>query len=221
MKKLLVALMLLLAPMQAGADLTVICTTPTTNSDGSALTDLAGIYIYFRTASTPTYPAAPTATIVTSTTNTDVSYKLVTAQTVTYCAIAYAYDTSGNLSGPSNEVCKKNEDKLAPSAPATRIISLILTPTTFATTTVGIQRYKSVKVINSGEINLTITNVSLMGPDNDFRLAAYTLPKTLSVNASASYRIYFKPEVIGNRYNIMRFTTNLGEQDIPISGIGL
>lgn len=71
---------------------------PTTNADGSALTDLAGYKIYYGTSS-----RNYTQEVVVGNTNT---YTLTLADGATYYFTVIAYDTLGNESEYSNEVNK-------------------------------------------------------------------------------------------------------------------
>lgn len=77
---------------------TLIWTAPTTNSDGSALTDLAGYKIYYGTVS-GNYTQQVDAGNVTS-------YTFTLADGASYYFTITAYDTSGNESGYSNEAIK-------------------------------------------------------------------------------------------------------------------
>ena len=100
--RLLLPIILLLgaSPVFAG-DVTLTWTPPTTNVDGSPLTDLAGFKIYYGTSSssyTQTINLAdPAATGYTVTNLTDGG---------TYFFAVTAYDTSGNESDYSNEASK-------------------------------------------------------------------------------------------------------------------
>ena len=71
---------------------------PTTNSNGTPLTDLAGFKVYHKL----------TAGAYNATDMVDVGNVLTTDKTLPagdYCFVATAYDTSGNESTYSNEVC--------------------------------------------------------------------------------------------------------------------
>ncbi|MEF9427327.1 MAG: fibronectin type III domain-containing protein [Candidatus Mariimomonas ferrooxydans] len=72
---------------------------PTTNSDGTPLTDLAGYKIYYRTSSgsygTPINVSDENAT----------NYTVDSLSSGTWCFAVTAYDTSLNESDYSNEVC--------------------------------------------------------------------------------------------------------------------
>ncbi len=109
-KKILTTLLLLTLPLTlAGCggsgsgssigSVTLTWDAPTTNADGTPLTDLAGYKIYYRTSS-GSYG-----------TPIDVSYENATNYTVdslssgTWCFVVTAYDTSLNESDYSNEVC--------------------------------------------------------------------------------------------------------------------
>ena len=83
------------------ASATLLWTAPTTNEDGSPLTDLAGYRVYQGTGCDATYPQVydindPTA----------VSYVVNNLADGTYCFVATAYDTAGNESVESNVASK-------------------------------------------------------------------------------------------------------------------
>lgn len=101
MKKILVAILLLLLVVSGtsyAGQASLTWDAPTTNVDGTPLTDLAGYKVYFGTASGVYGPA--------------VDVKNVTVHTVTGLSegikyfVVTAYDTSGNESAYSNEVSK-------------------------------------------------------------------------------------------------------------------
>jgi hypothetical protein len=71
---------------------------PTTNTDGTHLTDLAGFKIYYGTSS-GNYTQVVNAGYVTT-------YTVNNLNSGTYYFVATAYDTSGNESGYSNQVSK-------------------------------------------------------------------------------------------------------------------
>jgi len=81
----------------SGGTVSLAWDRPTTNADGSPLTDLAGYKIYYGTAS-GTYGYSIDVGNVTTYTLTGL------AQGQTYYIAAAAYDTSSNQSGFSNEV---------------------------------------------------------------------------------------------------------------------
>ncbi len=77
----------------------LIWEAPTTNSDGTPLTDLAGYKIYYRTSSgsygTPINVSDENAT----------NYTVDGISSDRWCFVVTAYDTSRNESNYSNEVC--------------------------------------------------------------------------------------------------------------------
>ena len=85
------------------AQVTLTWDPPTTNTDGTTLTDLAGYKVHYGTAS-GNYTTVIDAANVTSYTVTSL------ATNVTYYFAATAYDTSGDESGYSNEVLKTIAD---------------------------------------------------------------------------------------------------------------
>jgi len=71
---------------------------PTTNADGTALTDLAGYKIY--------YGASPGSYSIVVDVGNTTSYDFTNLPTGTYYFVITAYDTSNNESSYSNEVIK-------------------------------------------------------------------------------------------------------------------
>ena len=82
----------------ASGNATLTWDAPTTNADGTALTDLAGYKVYYGTAS-----GSYTTTIDAGNVTT---YTVGNLFSGTYYFAATAYDTSGNESSYSNEVSK-------------------------------------------------------------------------------------------------------------------
>jgi len=91
------------------ADVTLTWQSPTTNSDGTPLTDLAGYKIYYGNIS-GTYDKTKAVDVGNVLTKT-----LINFCEGTYYFVATAYDTSGNESVYSNEVSKTIN--IAPAAP--------------------------------------------------------------------------------------------------------
>jgi len=92
-------------------DLTIIA--PTLNEDGTQCTDLAGFKLYIGKISGTYLDKIDIGN------NTNPSWTNLQDGTV-YCFVATAYDTSGNESKYSNEVCKvavADVDTIAPSPP--------------------------------------------------------------------------------------------------------
>lgn len=109
MKKILLLLMLSM-PAFAG-DVTVLWDAPTTNTNGSTLTNLDGYFVKWGTTS-GTYTNSENVT------NEALTEWTVTGLTegVTYYFVTTAYNTSGAESSPSNEVIYNVPD-LVPSPP--------------------------------------------------------------------------------------------------------
>lgn len=118
MKGLIVALVLLLATVSYAADVRLTWDAPTTNEDGTPLTDLAGYKIYWGGVSRGINTAPPTgypATNVRDVGNV-VTYTMTGFTDGDWWFSVTAYDTSGNESRYSNEV-KKSIDTRKPNAP--------------------------------------------------------------------------------------------------------
>ncbi len=125
MKKLLLILTLLIAVAQnvQAADAVLSWTAPTTNVDGSPLTDLAGYKIYWGLVSgvytqnkvlTVAQSSCTSAPGITTCTNTITGFL---ADNKTWYFVVTAYDTSNNESAFSNQLSKTFLDTIAPSAP--------------------------------------------------------------------------------------------------------
>ncbi len=101
MKKILMIILLLflmVSPAYAG-DATLSWDAPTTNADGTPLTDLAGYNVYYGTASGVYGTPIDVHNVLT--------YKVTgLSEGLKYFAVT-AYDTGGNESCYSNEVSKK------------------------------------------------------------------------------------------------------------------
>lgn len=106
----LLGLALLLVPAGCGGgdsggapsrpnSITLTWVAPTTNEDGTELTDLAGFRVYFGTSSNPKSYATPVR--LGAGTNTYTTPGLAPG---TYYFVVTALDTSGNESAPSTEV---------------------------------------------------------------------------------------------------------------------
>ena len=98
MFKYLSLILLFCTSIAIGSDVTLSWDAPTTNADGTPLTDLAGYHIYQREGSNTYNYTAPVAT----TTQTTVT--LTNLQSGNYHWVARAYNTSGAESVDSNEV---------------------------------------------------------------------------------------------------------------------
>jgi len=102
-------LILLTGLAQAQTNLTLTWDAPTTNADGTPLTDLAGFKAYTHVG-TAYNEFADVASDVLSTSTT--------LPAGVNCFVVTAYDIAGNESGYSNEVC---HDSLAPATFQLRI----------------------------------------------------------------------------------------------------
>lgn len=95
----LVLAVLLLAGLAQAASVTLVWDAPTTNTDGSPLTDLGGYRLYQRQQGEP----YGSATTIAAPTTTGTASDLLAG--VTYCWVVTAYDLSGHESERSHEVC--------------------------------------------------------------------------------------------------------------------
>lgn len=109
----------------SGAVLTVTYTEPTTNTDGSAINDLASTQVHFRLCPTSgtcsaSFTVAPNVNASAATgggaISTSVTVNIVAGQENNVEVFATATDTSGNVSPDSLHVVKR-VDRLSPSAP--------------------------------------------------------------------------------------------------------
>ncbi len=105
---LLIALLVLMtAAMSANAATVLMWNAPTTNTDGTPLTDLGGFKIHYGHSSGSYTDIVDVGNVTTHTLNLPDGH---------YCFVATAYDDSRNESSYSNEACK-DIDTNAPSAP--------------------------------------------------------------------------------------------------------
>ena len=88
---------------------------PTTNSNGTPITDLAEVQVYQST--TPgVYGTTPLGTVSTNVPGATVSYTGTNPERGTFYWVVKACDSSGNCSLPSNEATKTFLDQTAPDA---------------------------------------------------------------------------------------------------------
>jgi hypothetical protein len=86
-------------------DMTLVWDPPTTNADGTPLTDLAGYKIYYGLASGSYATIIPVGNVLTYTVRNLLA-------NVIYYFVATALDTSGNESAYSNEVSKSKAQSI-------------------------------------------------------------------------------------------------------------
>src|SRR3989344_8270826 len=98
MKKLVWLLMIFIASPAIAGQAVLSWDPPTTNTDGSWLTDLGGYRLYYGTASGNYGSVIDAGNVITHT--------VTGLSGGTYYFAVTAYDTSGNESGFSNEVSK-------------------------------------------------------------------------------------------------------------------
>jgi len=124
---------------------TVAWTAPTTNTDGTPLTDLAGYKIYYGTTS-GNYPNSINAGKVTS-----YAFNNLTSGTP-YYFVATAYDTTGFESAFSNEVAKTEP---VVSGPAVPTVTAFTIPSTSTSLTISITSFTATD--NAGVTGYIIT----------------------------------------------------------------
>lgn len=120
MKKiiLIVLFICLLVGTAMGASVTLSWTAPVTNTDGSALIDLAGYNVYSSTTGSAG-PFLKTASTTTTTTTYTTTFSVPNNTYITYWYTVTAFDTSGNQSDYSNIVSKSffGLDTISPKVP--------------------------------------------------------------------------------------------------------
>ncbi len=121
MKKLSAVLLLILAVALAGpamaATATLTWTAPTTNTDGTPLTDLAGYKVYVSATVDGTYALIGTVAAATTTYTDTVTVPNNTITRRYY--VVTAFDGAGNESAYSNQAVKSffGVDTIGPKAP--------------------------------------------------------------------------------------------------------
>ena len=118
MKKLILVILFIamsISPVYAG-DGKLTWDAPTLNEDGTPVTDLAG-YVVFQGQISGVYTNSTTIGNVTEYAFTNLSGN--------NCFVVRAYDTSGNVSDPSNETCT-DMDNVAPGNPTNNIFKVII-----------------------------------------------------------------------------------------------
>ncbi|NOZ69431.1 MAG: hypothetical protein GXP46_09380, partial [Deferribacteres bacterium] len=157
---LIISILLSAATLYAG-DVTLTWTPPTTNADGTPLTDLAGFKVYYGTASgnysqvIDVNDPNQTQYQVTGLTNGQTYYFAVTA-----------YDTSGNESDYSNEYAKTIESSSAAPVPdiTVTVSGSPATSITFGDVTEGNSSSKTVTVKNDGNADLSVYTIAGSNP---------------------------------------------------------
>ena len=89
---------------------TLMWETPTTNVDGSPLTDLAGFKVYWGTVSGTYTGVKDVGNVVT----VNIAQTMAVTPKGNYCFVVTAYDVALNESDYSNEVCATFSKKASP-----------------------------------------------------------------------------------------------------------
>jgi hypothetical protein len=196
------------APRVEAASVAVTWTAPTTSTDGTRLTDLAGYRLYLGTSS-PACPsgsffAVPSPTPTPSAGQTVSQVVTALSAGVTYFARITAVDTSGNESP-----CSVSASGLATS-------DFTVTPsgtTSFGSVAVGATADRTFTVQNTSSTSISVT-ASVTAP---FRVAAGA-SLSLASGASQSVTVRFQPTGAGTFAGNVTFTANGDSLSRGVSG---
>ena len=188
-------------------------TAPTTNADGSALTDLASYRVYYGTSNPVTCPGGSTFATVSSPTSspapgTTVNYQLKGLQAgTTYFVKVTAVDTSGNESACSAQA----------SAPAR--IEFSVTPSTtvnFGTVNIGSisDQTFSVQNIVGGTVSGTATASA------PFSILSGSSFNLVGLNATQTVTVRFTPTTAGTALGNVNFTADGDTISRAVTGTG-
>jgi hypothetical protein len=181
------------------AEISLSWDPPTTNTDGTLLTDLAGYKIYYGFLSGD-YREIITLGNVETYTVTGLFPNL------RYFFVATAYNTSLMESDYSNEVSRvvfQAPPPHIPDRPVLKDISLYSNMNVYSDVMVGGSVYKTMTVRNNSDYQVTILQVNVEG---NFKVTA-SFPKTISAGKTASWRIYFRPTEKGLRQGSISIVT--------------
>ena len=191
----------------SAVDFTLAWDAPTTNTDGTPLTDLAGYKVYYGTASGVYGSPITVGNVLTHTVTGLLGDRL-------YFFAVTARDTSGNESGYSNEVSKTKTS--IPSAPILRTV-MYTSLNNFTDLIVGKEVYKLMTMRNDSGSKLTISQIAVEG---DFRITT-ALPKILDAGKSTTVRVYFRPIEKGLRLGKISIVSDKGTVEKGLSGNGV
>ncbi|MBI3030799.1 MAG: choice-of-anchor D domain-containing protein, partial [Candidatus Rokubacteria bacterium] len=189
-----------LAPAAHAGILDASWTAPTTNADGSALTDLASYRLYYGTSNPVTCPGGSTFVTVPSPTSspaagTTVNYQLKGLQAgTTYYVKVTAVDTSGNESACSVQA----------SAPARIAFSVTPTSRDFGTVNVGSTADRTFTVQNTvgGTVSGTATASA------PFSIVSGSPFNLVGLNATQTVTVRFTPTTGGVAAGNVNFTAD-------------
>jgi len=196
---------------------------PTTNADGTPLTDLAGYKLYYGTTSGNYSNSIDVGNVTTFQINN-------LTDGLTYYFAATAYDTSGNESSFSNEVSKTISSP-PPPPPAPEITVTDSTPPAddhqvlFGGIIAGYSSTQIVTVKNDGNISLDIGNIAQANP--------VALPfsiindncsgQSIAPSAICTFTIRFSPTTTGSFSDTFDIPSNDSDENrviITVNGTG-
>ena len=208
---LFISMLLVMCAVDAqAASLSVTWSAPTTNADGTRLTDLAGYRVYLGT-SPPACPGTPFSTVSSSTTTPSSGQTVSTVLTgltagATYYARITAVDSSGNES-----TCSGVASGVAQG-------SFGVTPTTgtsFGSVTTGTAVDRTFTVQNTSAANISGTATAAA----PFSVASGS-PFSLAPGASQNVTVRFRPTTTGTFASNVVFTAGVDTVSRRVGGTG-
>ncbi len=219
---LIIFILLSAATVYAG-EATLTWDPPTTNADGTPLTDLAGYKVYYGTESGNYSQSIDVGNVTTYTVS-----GLTNGQTY-YFAVT-AYDTSGNESDYSNERAKTIESSSSTPVPDITVTDSIGSATDlempFGDVTAGNSSAKTVTVKNDGNADLSIGSVAGSNPvEEPFSISDDTCSgQVLKQSETCKFTVSFSPVTTGmfnDSFDIPSNDTDENPVTIAVSGGGL
>ena len=186
------------------ADVTLSWDAPTTNEDGSPLTDLAGYKIYYSLSSGNYTSHIDVGNVTTSQVNN-------LTDGATYYLAVTAYDFSGNESAYSSEV-----SKTIPSLPVPDIVvSDSVSPAgdhqvPFGDVTAGSMSQQTVTITNNGNADLVIGNIAQSDPvASPFSIINdYCSGRSISPSSHCTFMVRYSPSFSGSFYDSFDIPSN-------------
>ena len=170
---------------KAFAAITLNWTAPTTNTDGSTLTDLAGYKIYYGNSSGNYTNSVNVGNAS--------SYTFSSLNNGTYYFAATAYDTSGVESALSNEVAK-TQSAVSDTTPPT--VTSFTIPSSSSSLTISIASFSASDTV--GVVGYMITESSTK-PSSSANGWLSTAPTSYTVAASGAHTLYgYAKDAAGN-----------------------
>jgi hypothetical protein len=212
---LLITLFFILVICSGGkaADVSLKWLAPTTNEDGSPLTDLAGFKIYYGIQSGE-YDAVITLEDIFARDYTVTG--LLPDQL--YYFVATAFNIARYESAYSNEISKPSVEVITPTEPPIIIGNILHSNmNTFPDDiSVGKSTYKIMSIRNDYFSQVVISQVIVQG---DFKVTT-TFPKTIMPGKTLTFRVYFQPSDKGLRNGSVEILTDKGILIKFVSGYG-